>query len=244
MTTALDAELTNDPVPAVFSDDELDALPAPVRRHLQGAIAPGTPLATAVRLCMRGRIKLGRWLPFRAHQLLAPHRGTVWTARVAGLITGSDRYAAGRGGMDWKLAGLIPLVHLEGPDVSRSSAERAAGEALWLPTALVPRFGVQWTADDERNITVRFDVDRRPVKVEYRIDEHGRIQSLVFDRWGDPSTKGEFGLHPFGGEVTEHRNFHGVTIPSAGSVGWFYGTDRWNEGEFFHYRITDHRLVL
>jgi hypothetical protein len=244
MTTALDAELTQDPVAAVFSDDELDALPEPVRRHLQLAIAPGTPLATAVRLGMRGHIKLGRWLPFRAHQLLAPHRGTVWTARVAGLINGSDRCAAGRGGMDWKLAGLVRLVHADGPDVSRSSAERAAGEAIWLPTALLPRFGVQWTSDDERTITARFEVDRLPVQVEYRIDEHGHIQSLVFDRWGDPSNKGEFGLHPFGGEVTEQRNFHGVTIPSAGSVGWFYGTDRWNEGEFFRYRITDHQLVV
>jgi hypothetical protein len=244
MTTALDAALTQDPVDAVFGDDELAGLPEPVRRYLQRAIAPGTPLAAAARLRMRGHIKLGRWLPFRARQLLAPHRGTVWTARIAGLISGSDRYAAGSGGMDWKLAGLVRLVHAEGPDVSRSSAERAAGEAIWLPTALLPRFGVAWTADRERTITARFEVDSRSVQVEYRLDEHGRIQSLVFDRWGDPLNKGEFGLHPFGGEVIQHRTFHGVTIPSAGSVGWFYGTDRWNEGEFFRYRITDHHLVV
>ncbi|HZQ28160.1 MAG TPA: DUF6544 family protein [Acidimicrobiales bacterium] len=210
MATALDAALTQDPVDAVFSDDELVGLPEPVRRHLQLAIAPGTPLALAAHLRIRGHIKLGRWLPFRASQLLAPHRGTVWTARIAGLISGSDQYAAGSGGMDWKLAGLVRLVHADGPDVSRSSAERAAGEGIWLPTALLPRC----------------------------------IQSLVFDRWGDPSNKGEFGLHPFSGEVTEHRTFHGVTISSGGSVGWFYGTDRWNEGEFFRYRITDHHLVV
>lgn len=244
MTAGLAAELTQDHVTAVFSDDELDGLPEPVQRHLRFAIAPGTPLSTAVRLRMRGRIKLGAWLPFKAHQLLAPQRGTVWTARIAGVINGSDRYAAGIGAMDWKIVGLIRLVHAEGPDVSRSSAERAAGEAIWIPTVLLPRFGVRWTADDDRTITARFHVDGRPVRVEYRIAGDGRITSLVFDRWGDPSNSGEFGLHRFGGEVTEVRTFHGLTIPSAGSVGWLWGTDRWNEGEFFRYRITNHQPVF
>jgi len=32
-------------------------------------------------------------------------------------------------------------------------------------------------------------------------------------------------------------------IPSAGRAGWFYGTDRWSEGEFFRYEFTDFHLV-
>jgi hypothetical protein len=86
-----------------------------VRRHLTQAIAPGTPLATAARLRMRGRIKVGRWLPFRAHQVLNPHHGLVWTARAAGVIAGSDRYVDGTGGMDWKLAGLVTVARAQGP---------------------------------------------------------------------------------------------------------------------------------
>jgi hypothetical protein len=34
-----------------------------------------------------------------------------------------------------------------------------------------------------------------------------------------------------------------VTIPSAGQVGWFFGTDRWRASEFFRYQITDLHLV-
>jgi hypothetical protein len=30
-----------------------------------------------------------------------------------------------------------------------------------------------------------------------------------------------------------------VSIPSVGRVGWFFGTDPWDDGEFFRYRITD-----
>ena len=71
----------------------------------------------------------------------------------------------------------------------------------------------------------------------------GKLQSVEFNRWGDPDRTGEFGLHPFGGEFSAHATFGGVTIPSVGSLGWHYGTDRWSEGEFFRYRITDMELA-
>jgi hypothetical protein len=32
-------------------------------------------------------------------------------------------------------------------------------------------------------------------------------------------------------------------VPGAGRAGWFYGTDRWAEGEFFRYRLTSMELV-
>ena len=45
-------------------------LPAAARLYLEHAIVRGTPLASAVRLRMRGEIKLRRWLPFTAEQVI------------------------------------------------------------------------------------------------------------------------------------------------------------------------------
>jgi hypothetical protein len=185
----LEATLVEEPAPGAFSDAELLGLPEPVQRHLRAVIAPGTPLARSARLEMRGQIKIGCWVPFRAHETLTPRRGFVWQARAAGLIVGYDHYVDGPGGMDWKLAGLVRVAHADGPDVSRAAAERAGGEAFWLPTSLLPRFDVECFARDDANITA-------------------------------------------------HRTFDGMTIPSAGTFGWFYGTNRWSEGEFFRYEIT------
>jgi hypothetical protein len=84
----LERRLLRAPEPGAFGDAELDGLPEPVRRHLAAAIAPGTPLAVSARLRMRGRIKVGRWLPFRARQVLSPHHGFVWAARAAGSSPG------------------------------------------------------------------------------------------------------------------------------------------------------------
>jgi hypothetical protein len=61
---------------------------------------------------------------------------------------------------------------------------------------------------------------------------------MVFDRWGDPDSSGSFAWYPFGGEITGYRTFEGVTIPSGGRLGWFFGTDRWPAGEFFRYRSS------
>jgi len=72
-------------------------------------------------------------------------------------MAGSDHYTDGQGAMSWKLLGLIPVVRAAGGDVLRSAAGRASGEAVWVPTALLPRFGVTWTATDDLHVTAGND---------------------------------------------------------------------------------------
>jgi hypothetical protein len=105
--------LRGDPSDKVFSSAELEGLPEPVRRYLRTAIVPGTPLAECARLRMRGRIKVGRWQPFSAREVLNPHEGFIWSARAAGVIAGSDLYFDGAGAMNWKLAGMVTVAHAD-----------------------------------------------------------------------------------------------------------------------------------
>jgi hypothetical protein len=230
-TSELEARLLRPAGPERFGPAELDGLPEPVRRHLTQAVAPGTPLHTSARLTMRGQIKVGRWLPFRARQVLSPGHGFIWTARAAGIIAGTDRYLDGAGAMRWRLAGLVTVAAGEGPDVSRSAAGRAGAEAIWLPTALLPRFGVRWSAGGDDRVTAAFTVGETPVELELRLDAAGRIVSVAFDRWGDPGGTGSFGWHRFGGPITGHAGFGGLTIPAQGRLGW-------DGDEFFRYRLT------
>lgn len=235
----VEAQLALPGAPGGFTDAELDGLPEPVRRYFRTAMAPGAPLAQAARVEMRGRLRFGnRWIPFRAREVLAPHRGFVWTARVAGVITGSDRYLRGRGGLDWRFLGVVSVMRASGPDVDRSAAARGGGEAAWVPSALLPRWGVAWSAADDAHLSARYCVDDVELAVRYRTNGGGRIRSLTFDRWGDPDETGAWGLHPFGIDVTGYGTHAGLTVPTSGRAGWFHGTDRWPDGEFFRYRIT------
>ena len=141
--------------------------------------------------------------------------------------------------MHWKLAGLVDVASGDGPDVS---TERRG--ALWCggdPPAHrhAPRSGVTWTAEDDEHITGHHLVGSTPVDVRLTIDRRGLVRAVVLRRWGDPDRTGTWGWHWFGGTITGHRTFAGLTIPSAGSLGWHAGTDRWSTGEFFRFEITE-----
>jgi hypothetical protein len=226
-----------------FGPGTVESLPEPGARYLTASIRDGTPLAAGARLSMRGRIKIGRWLPFRARQLLVPRLGTVWEARVAGAISGSDRYVRGAGGMDWRLLGAVRLIHAAGPDVSRSAAQRAAGESIWVPTALARPGEATWSAAGADHINAAVHTDGHEVVLDHEIDVIGQLRASRFDRWGDPENTGTWQAHPFGVEVSGYGSFGGVTIPTRGRAGWHHGTPRWEDGIFFRFEITRYELL-
>ncbi len=221
-----------------FSVDMVADLPEPVQRYITHAIAPGTLLASSVALTMQGHIKLGeQWNPFTACQILAPFRGFVWSARVAMRklwLEGADTYADGHGHVRFDMFGLITVVNSIGENVDRSAIGRLVGESVWQPAALLPTNGVQWEAVDDRHINATVQVHGETVTLKLTIDETGRLVALVFDRWhSDEHCYVPFGLVPL-----EERSFGGYTIPSYGHVGWWYGTQRYEqEGKFFEMHI-------
>jgi hypothetical protein len=97
---------------------------------------------------------------------------------------------------------------------------------------MLPRFGVTWSADDDSHLIARYAHDDVELALHLALNDDAHLGSVTFDRWGDPDETGAWGLHPFGLDVTGYATFDGVTIPSAGRVGWFHGTDRWADGEF------------
>ena len=210
-------------------------LPEPVRRYLGHAIAPGARLANAVRLRMHGEIKLGRWRPFDAEQVISRTRGMIWTARTRlfGLpVGGFDRFVDGHGEMRWKVLGIVPLMSASGPDIARSASGRLAAESMWLPPMLSdPR--VAWDTPAHRRIVAHVPCFGYDVAVTLTIGLDGRIEQIAMQRWGNPGG-GAFVEGAFGGIVEEERTFDGYTIPSRVRVGWHFGTERFDrDGEFF-----------
>jgi uncharacterized protein DUF6920 len=222
----------------IFPPVNLASIPEPARRYLEHAIAPGTRLASAVRLRMRGEIKLGRWFRFRAEQVIHARRGFTWTATVPvlglPLIRGFDRLLDGAGEMRWKLLGLMPIMTASGPDITRASAGRFEIESFWLPSVLVGE-EVRWSSTDARHAAAAFG--REPEPVEFEIDDHGVPRSVRMRRWSNPGG-GSFGLVDFGGVLESEATFGGYTIPTRVRAGWYFGTSRFeSEGEFFRATI-------
>jgi len=234
--------LARDREPMLCFDPVLAAgLPEPARRWLTHAVAPGTPIPQAVILEMEGRTRLLRWMPFRAVQVEVPAEGYVWAARakVGPLsITGFDRYADGAGEMRWRLPGGFPVLTASGADITRSAAGRLALDAVLVPTSFLSP-AIAWREDPARPDTA-FAVWRagsEPRELELQVGGDGALLSVSILRWANPGGAG-WGRYSCGGALEQEATFGGITIPTVMRVGYFFGSDRWSEGEFFRARIT------
>jgi hypothetical protein len=222
-----------------FVPENIGDLPEPAQRWLTHAIQAGTPLWSSVELTMRGQIRLGRWRPFQARQILAPPHGFIWaaTTRVAGLrVAGFDRYSSDSGEMRWRLLDHVPVLSAHGADVTRSAAGRLAAEGLtFVPTSFAR---AAWSADDTDTATAVVTIDEGQETVRLRVDASGRLCDVQLDRWGNPGGQ-PFGRYPFGVTVLGERTFGGITIPATLTAGWWHGTARQSEGEFFRATVTE-----
>ena len=215
----------------VFAPEMLDGLPEVAQRYLRHTIAPGTALARRVELRMTGSIQPkpdGPWMPFEARQILTPGSGFVWQALAKqGFLSMrvTDSYAAGAGKMHVALFGLVPMVNVSNPDVSKSAAGRLLAEYIWVPSVLLPKNGAEWQAVDSTRARVTLTIDEVTTPIMLTIDATGRLQEVVFPRWNDA----ERDFVPFGVIMEEEGTFGGYTIPSKIRAGWGFGTEAYRE---------------
>ncbi len=170
---------------------------------------------------MHGEIKLGRWLPVTAEQVIHWGRGMIWNAtlRMKGMpIRGFDRLVNGEGAMRWKLFGIIPVMRASGPDITRSAAGRVMAESVWLPSVLCSD-EVRWTAQDAFHPRAILAVQGEAGELALTIDDNGGLKTLTRPRWGNPGGT-EFRYVDFGGVVGEESRFGAYTIPTRLRVGY------------------------
>ena len=224
--------------PGCFDPASIGDLPDACRRWLTHSIRAGAPLSRSVQLTMHGRIRIGKWRSFTATQIIKPGHGYIWAAktRVAGMpVTGYDRYSGGTGQMRWRLLRAIPLVSAQGSDVTRSAAGRLASEIVVAPTAF--RSATWTTGEDAATTIATSQIGQHDQEVVLRVHPNGKVRDVMLQRWGNPAGS-PFGLYPFGVTVEAEAELGGVTIPSVIRAGWFWGTERQDEGEFFRATIT------
>ncbi len=224
-----------------FDPAELAGEPELVRRYLTHAIRPGAPRAPAMRLTMRGRIKVGRWLPFEATEQI-DGRSFDWRARVGigalTLLTVEDRFASGTGmgATSGRLFGRLRMFGRADADTARSAAGRAAVESFWAPLSLLPRAGARWRAEGDCKVVATLDIPPERPEVTLEIDGEGALKSACTERWGN-AAQDHFGYVPCGGTMHAERRFGELVLPSRVTVGWWFGTPRYEP--FFEAEILE-----
>lgn len=205
---------------AVFDPAMAADLPEPARRYFNFAIAPGTRLSAVVAIEMEGQLGLGSkdkpdYRTMKARQILAPPHGLVWRLQ-AGMITGSDAALPETSWTRFWLFHLVPVVRISGDaDHHRSAFGRVVSEAaFWTPAALLPSDHVRWEvrgADTARAVVSYGAFEQW---VDLTVDAEGAPVKVVIERWSNANPESAYRLQPFGGFLSEYRDFHGFRIPT------------------------------
>ena len=233
--------------PSRFDPVMVADLPDPARRYFEFAIRPGTPLYTVAEIEMTGRFSLGtkdssKYLAMTAHQVLAAPEGFVWSMAARGgmmRISGSDAAADGESWTRFWLMDLLPVTRISSTnDHRRSAFGRYVAEAtFWTPAALLPGPGVTWEAVDAKTARVTVSHHGLQQSVDVTVDPDGRPVRVIFLRWSDANPDTTFRLQPFGGFLSEFRDFDGFHLPAHVEAGNQFGTDAYFP--FFIVEVTD-----
>lgn len=226
----------------VFDPAMVAELPEPARRYFAFTIAPGTPIRTVAEIRMTGELGMGgkddpRYGKMSAHQLLAPPHGLVWRLH-AGMITGSDVALPETSWTRFWLFHLVPVARISGdPDHHRSAFGRVVSEAaFWAPASLLPSDFVRWESRgaDVARATVTFGGFTQWVDITVASD--GAPEKVVISRWSNANPEARYRLQPFGGFLSEYRDFEGYRLPTRVDGGNLIETDDYFP--FFRAKVT------
>lgn len=236
------------PASGRFDPAAVASLPEPAQRYFRYTIRPGASLHRAVEIEMRGELGLGtkdepNYRAMSAQQILAPPYGLVWKLE-AGPVSGSDGATPDRSWTRFWLFNILPVVRVSGSDDHRRSAfGRVIAEgAFWAPASLLPGNAVRWEALDNERARAIVTFAGFEQAVDITVADDGRPVRVVIQRWSNENPQQVFRRQPFGGDLSEFRDFDGYRLPTRVEGGNHIGTDDYFP--FFRARVTTIRFPV
>ena len=125
----------------IYHEAQLAGLPAPVQRYFRHVLPDGQPYLRGLRLHHGGQFKTDLkkdWIAMEGQQYItADPPGFIWQGTTRQFMA-RDEFVAGRGRLDVRLLGAVPIAGGTGPAYDQGELLRWLVEITWLPTACCP----------------------------------------------------------------------------------------------------------
>jgi hypothetical protein len=103
--------------------------------------------------------------------------------------------------------------------MSSGALHRYLAEAVWYPTALLPRANLVWTPRDDARAVATLTDAGTTVSLEFRFDEAGQVAAVFAEgRWG--AFGGTYVKLPWVGRFGEYRRMDGMLVLTRGEAEW------------------------
>jgi hypothetical protein len=211
--------------------ENFNQLRTPVARYFRLVLRDGQSLIRSARFAQIGQLRISmssdRWSSFTARQTVAPFSvGFLWDAKVhvAPLlhVRVRDAYVAAQGRGAVSLLSAIELkAEAGGAELNAGELYRFLAEAVWYPTALLPREGLAWRAIDKNKALVTLTHAGTTVSVEFRFNDLGEVTSIYAPGRPLQLPEGGYEVTPWEGRVRGYEEHAGMRIPTEAEVGWY-----------------------
>jgi hypothetical protein len=208
----------------IVRPEQLEALPAPVRRYLIYTGVVGKPIPQTVRVRQRGQIRMAvdqPWIPFTAEEVYSTDPpGFVWKVLAqAGPvpIPGIDHYRGGKGRMHIRPFGLFPAVDASGPELDQGAMMRYFNEIIWFPAAFL-KDNITWREIDDLAAEATFSDGGKSISAVLQFDPIGRILNFIAQRYMFEENGGS--LQTWSTPISTYGELGQLRLPVSGSAVW------------------------
>lgn len=218
-----------------YRADELDGLPAPVRRYFSSVLKDGQPIIGAVTVEHVGSFNLNptgeRWKPFTSRQRVVTRRpGFVWNARIAMLpgvaVYVHDAYVGGAGILNPAILGLFSLARkIDAQALAQGEFVRFFAEAAWYPTALLPSQGVHWAPVDDHSATATLADSKLSVTMLVSFNDADLIDSVRVEARA-AQVDNTVVPTPWEGRYSNYQKRDGMLVPLEAEASWLRSDGR------------------
>ena len=150
-------------------------------------------------------------------------------------IVGRDAYVAGRGSVEMRVLGLIPVAQASGSALDQGALLRYLNEVLWFPAAALSPFITTWEPVDAHAACATMRFEGATGTATFFFDDAGRPVDMVAER--QDLARGR--LETWSTPLREYGELEGVRIPVAGQGVWRYDT---GDFAYIDLRITSLEL--
>lgn len=162
--------------------------------------------------------------------------GFVWeaTATMARVVPVRvvDAHAGGKGWLEVRILGAIPMANATGPDSDKGEMMRFLSELAWNPDAILNAAALKWRQIDERTMEVSIQTAGGIAAVRHLFDANGDIVGIEADD-RPYLVDGKTVPVRWVGRFRDYANFGPYRLPRYGEVAW-----ELPEGEFVYFRGT------
>ncbi len=220
-------------------------IPKLILDYVERAGVKPDQLATTIKLTQIAEMRIdkgGDWQSLTAEQIISTGEiGFVWWAEQAiGPIVKFrviDAYVNGRGRLNVRIMGSIPVGDISGDDVDIAEAMRYLSELVWAPDAMIGNPQLSWKELTDHSVYLSVILPAGNAGVTFLFDSAGDIVKIIAKDRPAEIVDGKAILRDWQIKIGDYKTLNGRRIPTTGEVGYTYedGYEAYWRGEVVSY---------